>query len=469
MMTINKISFKSKFISSFFKTIIFSLIITIIVVFIWLRYSSVFQNPANFYEQKLDDISYEISTFGVEVLNPNFQPTLDKIIEYKEIDYSVITNDGEYIYGDYFNNLINNETDFFTNINRTIRGNTSHFYYVKPILNQNEINGAIILRYKLKATPKINNLTFILFNSLIFTPFISIIAFSIHYGKKISKDLNEPISELLAASNNIKNKNLDFHLNYDNQDEFNDLFAAFNNMKNELESTLILNWEQEELKKENLSAITHDLKTPLTIVKNYSELLLSSEETKNTKIISAIHRNNNRAIHMVNNLSKISYLDYDNYTLKTKKIDVEVYLREILNDYSTLAKTYNIILKYHIFNNLNINYLYLDPYFINEILDNIISNSLKFTNDSGLIDINIEVNQSNLVFSIQDSGPGFLSNNLDDIFKKFYKEDISRSIDKSSSGIGLYIAKNLIHLHGGVISAKNNNGALIVFNLKSIK
>ena len=126
-----------------------------------------------------------------------------------------------------------------------------------------------------------NTALFLLSNSIIFFPFIFIIVFTFIYAKKLSKEINTPVNILLDASEKIKNKDLDFNIEYSENNELTKLCNAFEEMRINLKNSLIKQWELEQNRRENIANIAHDLKTPLTIISTYSEALMDGNIKQN--------------------------------------------------------------------------------------------------------------------------------------------------------------------------------------------
>lgn len=99
----------------------------------------------------------------------------------------------------------------------------------------------------------------------------------------------------------------------------------------------------------------------------------------------------------------------------------------------------------------------MDTYVLSEILDNLVSNSLRFTKEDGRITLNLKLNSDKVIFSVCDTGCGFSRKDLENVFKKFYEGDESRSKEKGHSGLGLYIVKTLVDKLGGAVEVKNND------------
>ncbi len=210
-----------------------------------------------------------------------------------------------------------------------------------------------------------------------------------------------------------------------------------------------------------IASISHDIKTPLTSIIGYSDLLndenITKEEVKkyNEKI-------NDKALHIKDILS--SFDDYlvnqDNITLKTDLISIKDLVNDLYNDYKIELENKNII--FDIETKLDDRYINVDVLKIKRVFSNIISNSVRYLENNGSIHIEIteEIN-GYIKFSISDDGKGVDEHIIDKIFEPLFTTDKSRKI----SGLGLSICKEFIELHNGSIKAYNNSGLTIEFTI----
>lgn len=219
--------------------------------------------------------------------------------------------------------------------------------------------------------------------------------------------------------------------------------------------------ELEEEKKEQsriISSISHDLKTPLTSIMGYSNLI-NDEETS----LKEIKEYNNKIISKANHMKNLleAFDDYlinkTNTTLKKKKIKLNDLIKDIKDDYEIELKNKNI--KLEIKSTSKSEYLNIDYMKVKRIFSNIISNSVRYIDKDGLIQINISDTKNGVKFKISDNGKGVNEEIIGKIFDPLFTTDNSRKM----SGLGLSICREFIELHGGNINAYNNNGLTIEF------
>ena len=205
-----------------------------------------------------------------------------------------------------------------------------------------------------------------------------------------------------------------------------------------------------ESKESLLSNISHQLKTPITSIRIQTELLL--EENQNKKLY-AIEHQIQRIQLLVNDLQTIALLDSHNIQYCFKEYDLQMLIDEIEEDLDYLNPQIRL--------NKNIKVLCDEKWFI-EALENIIKNCLE--KNSTLLSIFAYENETTLKMMIQDQGNGFKKKDLPFLFQRFYRGENSKG-----TGLGLYIAKEIIEAHHGFIKAYNQQGACFEIVLPQMK
>ena len=468
-------SFKKQFIITFIKILALSLIFSLLSFLIWLKTFEYTNYPANHYENQIGDIIKEVNQNYDNILDKSSESKMSKIIPHKGMLYQVLDKDGNIIYGTLHQKILKDKRDLAISINSTKYFGKKSYASIFPILDENSsIQGAIVLSYRLVSTQKTDNtILFLLANSIVFLPFVFITLFTIIYAKKLSKDINKPVNILLHASEKIKNQDLDFSIEYNENNEFTKLCNAFEDMRVNLKDSLIKQWDLEEKRKENIANIAHDLKTPLSIVNTYSEALIGGmvKEEKFNDYIKTIKRNNERALTLLHDMNKIFNIENPNFALEPIEINIAEFLKLKGKDYALLCKEKGIDFETDIIDSREKNLIgKFDIKSLEQVLDNCISNSIRYTEKGECIKLDVICKDETIDFSITDTGKGFSNEDLKNVFNKFYKGDKSRSFTAGHSGLGMYIAKTIVEKYGGNIKAENNEpkGAIIKFNIKPI-
>ncbi|SHH36861.1 sensor histidine kinase [Tepidibacter thalassicus] len=463
-----KYSLKKQFILTFILILISSILsmvfISVIAFFIL---SSPWIYPANYYEKQMPRIEKYVKENNTKLLDVSFKKNLEKIIplsgiEYKVVNFKTDTNYGNLEYS------ICEKNDLIDKINTSILNKNEVLKFIPIIDDKFNINGVIIFKYILKVQPISKYKTIFFLGSIVYliSPFLFIIIYSIIFGKKFSKNINIPLKQLIDASNKIKNYDLDFKLNYSYNNELGKLIQAFESMRCELKETLTKQWVAEKEKRDIVSSLSHDLRTPLTIIKGHVEMLKEGfykDERRLKKYLDIIETSTNRAVLLVEDLNVLSKFENPKFKLNIRKTNVLDFIKEKLEEYKLLAEKNGILLSIITENIDNNTIFYMDKLRICQVIDNILINSFRYTNNKDSICIKISLVKNKLKFIISDTGKGFSEEDLKYAFRKFYKGDKSRSKDIGSYGLGLYIAKTIVEKHGGKIRIYNDKGATVEF------
>lgn len=231
--------------------------------------------------------------------------------------------------------------------------------------------------------------------------------------------------------------------------------------------------EQEKLewaRREFVANVSHELRTPLTTIKSYLEALEDGvlEEPELAKRFVGVTRNETeRMIRLVTDLLHLSRLDSKQAELKKRLTDVGEMLEEVADRFSFQLRQRHIHM--HIRVNPDTGQVRLDRDQIDQVLDNLVSNSIKYTGDGGLLTIGAKLSsdQAFVEISVEDNGMGIPQKDLGRIFERFYRVDKARSRNMGGTGLGLSIAREIVKAHGGTITLESelNQGTRVTFTL----
>lgn len=319
-----------------------------------------------------------------------------------------------------------------------------------------------------------------------------------------------PISALTQATSEIEKGNLDVSVKRKGNDELSVLSNSFNSMVNSIkrynerqnELTKALEFKNDELtetekdlrraneelvntetaKEEFLSMISHELKTPLTPLKMYAEMLLKIRSVgelneKQLKAMKMILRSISQLELLVNDIFDVYKLDIGKLQLNKKVVQVTSLVKENMSELGLLMRDKQIQFNAEIIPPSEKVNVLCDPRRIGQVLANLIKNSVDFVPDKGgRITIRTEAgyskqtndgNSNYVVFTIEDNGSGIPFEKINNLFKKFYQVDTSTKRKHGGTGLGLAICKGIVEGHGGKIwvDTKHTQGAMIKFTL----
>jgi len=219
---------------------------------------------------------------------------------------------------------------------------------------------------------------------------------------------------------------------------------------------------EEEKKEQNriISSISHDIKTPLTSIIGYSNLIDENDLTKQ-EIITYNKKINSKSLHIKNLLNTFDeYINnYNNQKLKISEITIKELVVDLNNDYKIDLENNNI--NFIIDTKLSKEILKVDILKLKRVFSNMISNSVRFLKDNCIIKIYIDKDEFNYIFIVSDNGIGVDESIINKIFEPLFTTDESRK----NSGLGLSICKEFINMHDGKIKAYNKDGLCIEFTL----
>lgn len=228
--------------------------------------------------------------------------------------------------------------------------------------------------------------------------------------------------------------------------------------------------EQEKVEQERrdfVSNVSHELRTPLTTMKSYLEALTDGAwEDKDIapKFLSVAQGETDRMIRMVNDLLQLSKMDSDELPMHKERSEFASFFHHVIDRFE-MNSPEKIKLVREIPNVQS--YVWMDKDKMTQILDNIISNAIKYSPEGGLIRLKLEVKRHYLLVSIKDQGMGIAYDKLEKIFERFYRADKARARKFGGTGLGLAITKELVEAHHGTIWAKSKEGegTTILFTL----
>lgn len=222
--------------------------------------------------------------------------------------------------------------------------------------------------------------------------------------------------------------------------------------------------EVDELKSRFFTNISHEFRTPLTLILGPAkDILESTKETKTKQNVSIIKRNAGKLIGLVNQLLDISKLESGNMKLSTSPRNIIPLLKGLVLSFTSYAERKRITLNFSSSENEII--VYLDHEKFEKVITNILSNAFKFTPEGGLIEVKVGKSETHLEIKVIDTGIGIPSDRIEKIFDRFYQVDGSHTREQEGTGIGLSLAKELIELHKGKISVESEPGKGSIFTI----
>ena len=290
----------------------------------------------------------------------------------------------------------------------------------------------------------------ILSNQFIFTSIIVLIL-SLIIGYFISRKLSKPITKISDEAKKLADGNFsaDFKVPSDIY-EINELADSLNYAKKELYKT-------ESLKRDLMANVSHDLKTPLTMIKAYAEMvrdLTYNNKQKREENLNIIIEETDRLTLLVNDILDLSAAGSGNTTLNLEKIDLIELINQIIKRFNILAEQekYNFIFNHP--NKVNIKADYKRIY---QVIYNLINNAINYTGDDKKIYININEEKNKYIIEIKDTGKGIKDEEIKHIWDKYYHSDKKHKRNNFGTGLGLSIVKSILQIHNYKYGVKSSN------------
>lgn len=219
--------------------------------------------------------------------------------------------------------------------------------------------------------------------------------------------------------------------------------------------------EQEKIdqeRREFVANVSHELRTPLTTMRSYLEALADGawqDSEIAPKFLNVTQTETERMIRLVNDLLQLSKLDSHDYRFSKDVVNFIEFYQHIIDRFE-MAKEQKITFVRRLPKQPI--YVYIDPDKITQVLDNIISNAIKYSPEGGTITFSLEQHEEEIVVSVKDEGVGIPKENVNKVFDRFYRVDKARSRNLGGTGLGLAIAKEMVGAHEGSIWAESKEG-----------
>jgi PAS domain S-box-containing protein len=221
----------------------------------------------------------------------------------------------------------------------------------------------------------------------------------------------------------------------------------------------------DRMKTEFVSMVSHELKTPLTSIQGFAELMKARDFQKDRRdrYMDIILKDSSRLMRLINNILDVSKLESGQVTFKPEPVSLQEFIPDILASFEGQVK--NHVITHEIPNDVPI--LSLDRDMFNNVITNLVSNAVKYSPDGGNITVTAKKNEENVIINIQDEGAGIPPDKLKKVFDKFYRVDSSLTRETWGTGLGLATVKYIVEAFGGKIwvESEQGKGSNFIFTL----
>lgn len=279
----------------------------------------------------------------------------------------------------------------------------------------------------------------------------------------ISNHISKPIKEISNEAKNLANGNYNPIKEESNIEEIEELKNTLNDVKEELSKT-------DELRRDLMANVSHDLKTPLTMIKAYAEMsmdLHSNNEEKRKQDMNTIIQETDRLTILVNDILELSKMQ-SNMEIEKEEFDLIELTSEILKRYQLYQETENY---QFIFNHNKESIMILaDKKKIEQVIYNLINNAINYTGEDNKVEINIK-EEKDILVEIKDTGKGIKEEDLPYIWDRYYKNKKKHKRNLIGTGLGLNIVKTILETHNYPygVKTKKDKGTAFYFKIPKTK
>lgn len=415
--------------------------VALIIAFIGLLFAGTatgFILPANYAETQIAEAKPELS--AADEITPDIIPEL--------CEYAVFTPEGTYLSGSLDSAMAVHVWNVITDKTMDIS------YQYTAIERENEV---CVLRYALKSTfnsatlrkvfPNVDIVIIVLFISCFIA---GVLILSFRFGKLLAVKMRG----LQEVTEKIQQQDLDFSIKSSGIYEFDNVLLSLNKMKDALKDSLQQQWNLEQNRKEQIAALAHDIKTPVTIIRGNAELLKETPQNEIQKEYTRyIFSNANQVEKYIRQLIDISKMQ-DSFYIEFDWTDTAVFLQSIENQMKALAATKSI--KSQMERRSLPERLHIDKELLFRAIINVLDNAVEYTPNGGKILFTAEADGEMIKFYISDSGSGFSEADIKEAANQFYMSDRSRAAG-NHYGMGLYITDSIVKQHGGALNIANSS------------
>lgn len=305
----------------------------------------------------------------------------------------------------------------------------------------------------------IDSTTSVLQNQLVYITIISLV-FSAVLSMFLSSKLSKPIQEMTKSANQLAHGNYDVYFKESGYEELDNLANTLNYATDKLGKV-------DKIRKELIANVSHDLKTPLTMIKAYSEKIIDitgDNKEKRDKDLQIIISETDRLTRLVNDMMDLSKIESGEIKLEKEEFDIVEVSKKILESFREVKMSDKSVLKVNAPNSLKI---FADKTKMEQVIYNFVNNAINHTPDVKKITINIKNLGKKFRLEVVDNGEGIKDSDKEVIWNRYYQASNTYSRNSKGSGLGLSIVKNILEKHGAVygVNSKINEGSTFWFEM----
>lgn len=284
-------------------------------------------------------------------------------------------------------------------------------------------------------------------------------AIAMALGYLLSSSFLDRIQSIDQAAKKIASGNLSSRVPIEGRDELAELALTFNHMASQLEEAAEQRKELENLRKELIAWVGHDLQTPLTsisaLIDALSDGMVEDLETRQ-RYYGTVKKNISKLSQLIDDMFQLAQIDAGGLTLNFELVSISDLISDCLEGFTGIAKLNQIELRGSV--SKDIQEVEIDAKRINRVLTNLIDNAMDHTQNNGLVEVIASQSIGEFMVEVRDNGTGISTKDLPYIFDKFYRGNNPQTTSTKRSGLGLAISKGIVEAHGGRIEVQSQPG-----------
>jgi len=446
--------------------------------FLWQTYNYTLSESQESLEKQADRLAKMTTLYienNTEIVQEMYSTSLSELIVDDDAKVIVCNSDGQVVFfldengfRDGTQNMVSPDairavmdTGVYSGIG-TYDGTVNELYYTcgRPVSTSNgRVVGAVFVSSPAAASLGVLDDLHRIF--IINALFVLIIALVFSYF--VAQSMSKPLKKMTIATRSYAKGDFSVRLDDSDDDEIGELAHSLNQMSESLE-------QLDQLRSSFIANVSHELKTPMTTISGFVDGILDGTipQDRQREYLSIISNETRRLARLVVRMLEASRLQSGEVKMKPTRFNLCDMLCQTVIGFEQRIKTKQI--------NVEINlepdtiHVYADQDNINQVVYNLIDNATKFTSDGATMSVAVSVNEKKAYVKISNEGQTIAANVLPHIFDRFYKADQSRGKDRTGAGLGLFLCKQILTMHGEDIHATSENGVTeFVFTLPLAK
>jgi two-component system sensor histidine kinase BaeS len=277
----------------------------------------------------------------------------------------------------------------------------------------------------------------------------------------LARSTGKRLGDLADAAGAIAGGDLSARAPVEGSDEVTEVAAAFNDMAVQIESG-------RQRERDFLMSVGHDLRTPLTTIRGYSEALATDELDAEDlpRVAAVLEGQSDRLARLVEDIMLLSRLEAREFTLRLEEVDLAAHLKEVAEAYRDRADEARVALRLDFDASALVE---VDPDRMGQIAGNLVENALRYTPEGGTVELRLRQADEAMEFAVADTGPGIAPEDLPHVFDRLYVASHYRPVRPEGSGLGLNIVKELTEAMGGTVIVESalGRGTTVTVTLRS--